>query len=343
MASRFEAGGIVRASVTTLVASRVMAPVTAVHVRPGDRVRRGATLVTLDAREIDANRTRAAATSTSAAESVRAAEADLRSTESAVVLARATHDRIQGLFAKRSATAQEVDQTVAALSAAEAQAEAARARLSAATATRDAARAGADSARINATYSVLVAPFDGIVTERRVDPGALATPGAPLVTVEDASTFRLEVPIDEARSGFVAPGQQVEVRVDEPSAPAAAEWLRGRIAEIARLDPASHTFVVKIDLPSGACTRSGLFGRARFSGPARRALVVPRSAVIPRAQLSFVYLVDADSRARLRAISAGAEDGDRREVLAGVHEKDAVVAAPPPSLTDGVRVTGGGR
>jgi hypothetical protein len=176
-----------------------------------------------------------------------------------------------------------------------------------------------------------------------VDPGALATPGMPLVTLEDASTFRLEVPIDEARSGFVTPGQQVDVRVDGPSAPAAAEWLRGRVAEIARLDPASHTFVVKIDLPPGACTRSGVFGRARFSGPPRRALVVPRSAVIPRGQLSFVYLVDADSRARLRAISPGAEDGDRREVLAGVHEKDVVVSAPPPSLTDGARVAGGGR
>jgi RND family efflux transporter MFP subunit len=236
-----------------------------------------------------------------------------------------------------------MDQTAAALSAAEAQVEAARARLSAATAARDAAKAGADSARISATYSVLVAPFDGVVTERRVDPGAMATPGMPLVTLEDASTFRLEVPIDEARSGLVMPGQQVDVRVDEPSAPAAAEWLRGRVAEIARLDPASHTFVVKIDLPPGACTRSGLFGRVRFSGPARRALVVPRSAVIPRGQLSFVYLVDADSRARLRAISTGAEDGDRREVLAGVHEKDAVISAPPPSLTDGARVTGSGR
>ena len=341
--TRFEAGGIVRAAVTTLVASRVMAPVTAVHVRPGDRVRRGATLVALDAREIEANRSRADATSVSAAESVRAAEADLRSAESAVVLARATHDRIRGLFAKRSSTAQELDQAVASLSAAEAQVEAARARLSAATAARDAARAGADSARINVSYSLLAAPFDGVVTERRVDPGALATPGTPLVVLEDATSFRLEVPLDEARAGFVTIGQPVDVRIDEPSDSAAPAWVQGRVTEIARLDPASHTFLVKIDLPAGACTRSGVFGRARFAGPVRRALVVPRSAVIPRGQLSFVYLIDGDSRARLRAVSAGAEDGERREVLAGVHEKDAVVVNPPAALTDGARVAGGAR
>jgi len=312
-------------------------------VRAGDRVRPGATLVTLDGREIDANSSRAAATSVSAAESVRAAEADLRAAESGVVLARATNERIQTLFAKRSSTAQEVDQSVAALAAADAQVQAARARLSAATAARDAARAGADSARISATYAVLAAPFDGVVTERHADPGSLATPGMPLVTLEDVSTFRLEVPIDEARARSIAIGQPVDVSIDDGPASADGGSVRGRVGEIARLDSESHTFLVKITLPPGACTRSGLFGRARFSGPARRALVVPRSSVIARGQLSFVYLVDPDGRARLRPVSAGPEDGDRREVLAGVHEGDVLVASPPPALTDGARVSGGGK
>ncbi len=336
----FEAGGVVRAWATALVSSRVMASVTAVHVRAGDRVRRGATLVTLDAREIDANSNRAAATSVSASESVRAAEADLRVAQSAIVLARATNDRIQTLFAKRSATAQEVDQSVAALSAAEAQVEAARARLSAATAARDAARASADGARINASYAVLAAPFDGIVAERHADPGSLAAPGMPLVTVEDASTFRLEVPLDEARAGSVTIGQPVDVRIDDHTEPSSGGWVRGRVSEMARLDPASHTFVVKVSLPAGSSTRSGLFGRARFALPARRGLVVPKLAVVARGQLSFVYLIDPAGRARLRAVSPGVEDGDRRELLAGVREGDALVVSAPPSLIDGGRVSG---
>jgi membrane fusion protein, multidrug efflux system len=61
---------------------------------------------------------------------------------------------------------------------------------------------------------------------------------------------------------------------------------------------------------------------------------------VSRGQLSFVYVIDAENRARLRAVSTGAEDGDRREVLAGVRESDRVVANPPASLTDGVRVSG---
>jgi RND family efflux transporter MFP subunit len=338
--SSFEAGGVVRAKATAQIASRVMALVTQVHVRPGDRVRRGATLVTLDARDVVANKGRAEATSLSAAEAARAAEADVRSAESALLLARATHDRMAALHAKRSATAQELDQAVAALTAAEAQRSSAQARLAAAAAGRDAAQASADAASISATWAVLSAPFDGIVTERHVDPGSMATPGTVLLLVEDPATYRLEVQLDEARGTLVKTGQTAAVRLD--STPAAGTgWLDGRIAEIARVDSASHSFVVKIDLPAAATLRSGMFGRARFSGPSRRTLTVPRPALIQRGQLAFVFVVDGEQRARLRPISLGASDEVRIEVLAGLRDGDAVVASPPPSLSDGARVTGG--
>lgn len=337
LTSPFEAGGVVRARATALVASRVMAPITAVHVRAGDRVRRGATLVTLDARDINANRARADASSLAAAETVRAAEGDVTAAESAVQLARLTRDRMASLQATRSATTQELDQAVAALETAEAQRASARARLAAATAARDAARAGADAATITTTYAVLAAPFDGIVTERNAEPGSMAAPGVPLLTVEDAAAYRLEVQIDEARASRIAPGQRVDVRLDTGD-PAA--WRDGRVAEIARVDPASHSFLVKIDLPGGGEARSGLFGRARFAGPPRRALTVPASALVKRGQLTFVFLADADRRARLRPVSIGAAPGDRAEILAGLRQGDTVVVNPPPALADGTPLGG---
>ena len=338
LASSFEAGGVVRARATALIASRVMAPISQAHVRPGDRVRRGTTLVTLDARDIRANEGRAKATALSAAEAARAAEADVRAAESGLVLARATHERMAGLHAKRSATAQELDQAIAALTAAEAQRTSAQARLAAANAAGDAARASADSASISATYAVLVAPFDGVVTERHADAGTMAIPGTPLLTLEDPSTYRLEVQLDEARTALVEVGRTVSVRLD--NAPSGADaWVDGRIAEIARVDPASHSFLVKVDLPSVPALRSGLFGRARFAGPTRWALAAPTAALITRGQLTFVYLVDAAGRARLRPISVGASNRDRAEVLSGLREGDAIVVNPPASLTDGARVS----
>jgi RND family efflux transporter MFP subunit len=226
------------------------------------------------------------------------------------------------------------------LAAAEAQRASAQARLAAANAAREAAQAAAEAATISATYAVLSAPFHGIVTERHADPGSMATPGASLLALEDPATYRLEVQLDEARATLVETGQTVSVRLDGALA-AGDGWIDGRVAEIARIDPASHGFVAKIDLPTSAALRSGLFGRARFSGPTRRALTVPGPALIKRGQLTFVYVVDGEERARLRPISTGDSDRDRTEVLAGLREGDAVVANPSASLTDGARVTGG--
>jgi RND family efflux transporter MFP subunit len=339
----FEAGGVVRSRSTALIASRVMAPIVQVHVRPGDTVRRGATLVTLDAREIQANASRANAASRSAAESARAAAADVNAAQSALVLARATHDRMAGLFARRSATAQELDQAVAALAAAEAQQTSAQARLASADAASDASQAAAKAAAVNATYEVLSSPFDGVVTQRRADPGTMAVPGMPLLTVEDPSTYRLEVQLDESRAGLVSIGRSVSVRFDsapESAAPTGDRWIDGRVAEIERVDPSSHAFLVKIDVPSSAGLRSGHFGRARIGGPAERALEVPTSALLKRGQLTFVYVVE-DGHARLRPLSPGASDGDRTEVLAGLRVDDQVVTNPPQSLRDGARISGG--
>jgi multidrug efflux pump subunit AcrA (membrane-fusion protein) len=340
VATRFDAGGIVRARATAAIASRVMAPIVEIHVRPGDRVRRGQPLMTLDAREIVASKTQAEAAALAADQSARAAEADLRAAEAAVLLARATHERIRTLHAKRSATEQELDQTIAALSGADAQRAGAQARVAAATAARDAAAASAHAAAITATYADLRAPFDGVVTERRADPGAMATPGTPLLTMEDPSTYQLEAPIDAARAALVAIGQPVDVEIDSTQAD---DSMHGRVVEIARVDPASHAFLVKIDLPPAARLRSGLFGRATFAAAARRALTVPNAAVITRGQLTFVYLVDTDRAVRLRPISIGAPDRERVEVLAGLRDGDAVVVHPPASLADGDQIAGAAR
>ena len=333
LASSIEAGGVVRSRVTALIASRVMAPIVDVRVRPGDRVRRGDVLVTLDARDLRANDARAEAATLSATESVHAAEAEVRAAQSAAHLARLTHDRVATLQAKRSATNDELDQAVATLATAEAQHAAAQARLAAATAGREAAKAAADAAAVTATYATLTAPFDGIVTERSAEPGSMAAPGASLLTLEDPTTYRLEVRIDDTRAAQLARRGDAGIQLDDRD-----ESTTGRIVEIARVDPMSHTFLVKLDLPPGLTVRSGQFGRATFTGQPRRALTIPTSALVRRGQLTFVFVLGSDQRAHLQPISIGAVAGDRVEVLAGVRQNDRVVTSPEPSLADGTAV-----
>jgi RND family efflux transporter MFP subunit len=199
------------------------------------------------------------------------------------------------------------------------------------------ATAGASAADVAASYATLTAPFDGVVTEKSVDPGNMASPGQPLVTVEDDRSFRLEVRLDVSRAALVHVGDDARVRLD-----GVAPDATGRVAEMERMvDPGSHDFLVKIDLPSGTPLRSGMYGRAAFRGAMRKGLAVPESAVIRRGQLVSVFVVDADNHARLRLVNASAAADGQIEIRAGVQAGERVVLAPPPALVDGSPVTVG--
>ncbi len=224
---------------------------------------------------------------------------------------------------------------MAALRAADAQLRAAQARRAAAAAGEQAAAAATSAADTGLSYTRLLAPFDAVVSERAVDPGAMATPGAPLLVLEDVSSLRLEVRVDEARASQLQVGQAVELSAGAERTDGAAVWTTAHITEVARVDAASHTFVVKIDLPADAPVRSGSFARARFSGAPRTALTIPAAALVQRGQLTFVFVVDQGSVARLRAVSTGASAEGRVELLAGLTPGDLLVMSPPPSLTDG--------
>jgi multidrug efflux pump subunit AcrA (membrane-fusion protein) len=334
--SRVEAGGVVQAVAAAHITSRVLAPIQAVHARAGDRVSRGQTLITLDARELSANADRAASALTAAVEASRAVESRAASAEAALRLANAMHDRINALHDKRSATPQELDQAVASQASADAQLKAARAEAASAVAARDAARAASEAASIARSYAVITAPFDGVVADRTADPGSLASPGVPLLVVEQIGPARLEVRLDESRAGQAIVGHNAEVRLDSTDP---ARWLAATIVEAGRADPVSHSMLVKLELPKDATARTGSFGRARFAFESRRSLVVPSSSVIRRAGLAFVFTVDQSNHARLRPIVVGAIEGEQIEVLAGVARDDAVVVNPPPTLVDGAPVT----
>ncbi len=211
------------------------------------------------------------------------------------------------------------------------------ARVAEARASIESAAAGSSAADVAASYATLTAPFDGVVTEKSADPGNMASPGQPLITVEDDRDFRLEVRLDESRAAFVHVGDEVLVRLE-----GGASAVTGRVAEVQRmLDPGSHDFLVKIDVPSGATLRSGMFGRAVFRGATRKGLAVPASAVVRHGQLASVFVVDADNHARLRLVNASEAADGRVEIRAGVSSGERVVVAPPPALVDGSPVTVG--
>jgi multidrug efflux pump subunit AcrA (membrane-fusion protein) len=338
LAVQFEAGGVVRARLTAAIAGRVLAPVVDVRVRPGDRVNAGQVLLTLDGREMQAQADRASAALAAARQGLRAAESDTQAADAGLTFAAASFDRINGLHARRSATNYELEEATAAVQSARAHVAGAQARAAEAAASLTAAESAASAATISASYTVVTAPFAGRVTERFVDPGSMAAPGAPLLTLEDTALLRLEVSIDEARAREIAAGQTAGVSLDDQSRDT---WVEGRISEVSRLDPARHSFVVKIDLPSSLAARPGAFGRARFTAGARSTLTVPSSALIRRGQITFVFAVDRDGFAHLRPVTTSETAVDRVEVLSGVADGEQIVDHPPATLVDGARVAPG--
>jgi RND family efflux transporter MFP subunit len=336
IADTFEAGGVVQARTTATIMARILAPVREVRVKPGDRVRSGQPLIVLDGSDLAAHARSARAAARAADQDATAAASEQQAADAALTLARATHERIDGLHARRSATPQEFDDATSALRAAEARAAGAAARAQAALSGTESARAASEAADKTESFALITAPFDGVVTEKMVEPGNMAAPGTPLMRVEDTRGFRLDVRVDESRIGQISAGAIVPVSLDRGTG--GTDTVNGTVAEIGRaVDADARAFLVKIALPDAGGLRSGTFGRARFSGQARRALTVPAGALVRRGQMTSAFVVD-NGIARVRLVNASGT-----EVLAGLAAGDVVIVAAPPTVTDGRPVTAGGR
>jgi membrane fusion protein, multidrug efflux system len=245
-----------------------------------------------------------------------------------LALAESTLRRYQNLYEKKSVSPQEFDEV-------KARQQAALARRDVAKAGQAQAQAALSQARTSLDYTRIRAPFDGIVTQKKADSGTLASPGMPIFTVEDVRRYRLEVTVNENDLRYVRTGQQVSVSIDALD----NANLKGKVVQIVpAADAASRTFLVKIDLPSDAHLRSGLFGRAQFSRGERQILLIPHSAVVERGQLQGIYVLDQDKVASLRYITLGKSSAAGVEVLAGLQDGEHLVAKPGAVDLNGKRI-----
>jgi len=316
-----EAVGTVQAAQTSDLASQMMGTIVEVSAHAGDRVRRGQVLAVIDDSQPRAAVERATAGGT-------AAQQQLVATDSDLALAESTLKRYQTLYERKAVSPQEFDEV-------KARQQAALARRDMAKAGQAQAQAALSQARTFLDYTRIRAPFDGIVTEKKADSGTLASPGMPIFTVEDVRRYRLEATVNENDLRYVRTGQQVSVVIDALD----NVVLKGKVVQIVpAADPASRTFLVKIELPADARLRSGLFGRAQFSRGERQALLIPGTAVVERGQLQGVFVLDQNKVASLRYITLGKPSGAEVEVLAGLQDGERIVAKPGAVDLNGKRI-----
>lgn len=299
-----------------------------IRVDIGDRVRRGETLAVIEVPEMAAD---GPALEAEHAE----ARARLGMAEAANELHRAIYARSQKLRAHGSITEQDLEQARAQHAAAAAEVALAKARIAS-------VRARIGRLDTLMAYATIAAPFDGVVTERFVHPGALVQVAvasntvAPILTVQRADVVRATATVPESDVPFVDRGDPATLAVRAlPGRPFAAAVTR--MAEA--LDPATRTMRIEVDVPnSDGALRPGMYGELSLDLDRRLdVLTVPASAVLNDKAQTAVYVVDHGVAHRV-AVTTGAEDGGRIEIRAGLDGTEQVVAGGKGTLVDGTPV-----
>lgn len=330
----YRASGTVRGRTTAVLTSKTTGYIRSIRVHAGDTVAAGDVLAELEANDTRATVARTRAELERAVESRAEADSALQAAHVAAELAKSNRERVVALFEKQAVARQEYDEEEARWQGAVAQENMARARLRAVTSSIDEAKAALAETQAALGYAKIVAPFAGRIVERRVDPGALASPDTPLLVLSDEGLLRVETAIDESRAPDIEVGDSATVEIDMVPEP-----FTSTVSEIVpNVDVASRSFVVKLDFPPGAAKlRPGMFARVTFNMGSKPRLVVPSTSITSFGALDRVFVVDGDT-ARLRMITRGETQGPWTEVLSGLTENENVASAPTAALEDGSRV-----
>ena len=329
----YEATGSVRARVTTVLSARTMGSILEVRVQSGDAVKAGQVIAVIDARDIDTSRRQAEAGRRAAQDSQPEADSAVEAAQAQLDLAQSSQRRMKSLFDDKSITAQEFDEVQARLKTARAAYEMARAKRHQLDARVGQADEAVAQTKLQASFANVTAPFAGTVIERKAEPGMLASPGSPIVVIEQGGAYRLEASVDETRLAKIRPGMLVRVHLD-----AFDKEFAARVSEVVpALDPGSHSFIVKVNLPGVAGLRSGVFGRLLFEFGERETLAVPASTLVHEGQIDRLFVAEGNA-ARGRMVKAGTRSGDMVEILSGLSAGELVIEQPPQTLADGARI-----
>lgn len=196
------------------------------------------------------------------------------------------------------------------------------------------AQAGFREAQTMLDYATITAPFDGVVTRKITYAGDLATPGAPLLQLENNKDLQVVIGVPEGLVANINLGDMLSIKV-----PAVGVQTRGTVAEIApTTDPLSRTSAVKVNIEQNDNLRTGQFARVSLPGSEVRSLFVPLSAIVPFGQMDKVFVAE-HGKARLRLVRTGVRIGDQVEILAGLNGGEEIIISNNELLVNGQPLT----
>jgi RND family efflux transporter MFP subunit len=322
--------------------AKVSGYVRSISVDIGDRVRTGQVLATLEIPEMEDDLTRAAASIDQAQAEIITASDELRRAEATHEMAHLSYSRIADVLKREPGLVpqQEVDEAHSRDLVAEAQVAAAKSSLK--TAEQHARVSRADQGRVETLhkYMTITAPFDGVVTKRYANIGAMIQAGTssqamPVVQLSQNNLLRLVLPVPESSVGRVRVGETVDVRVLS-----LGRTFPGRVARLAeKVQPSTRTMDTEVDVQNATLTLiPGMYAEVNLHiAESRGALTVPLDAVDRSTANARAYVVAAGA-IHIVPVTLGLETDQSVEILSGLKEGDTVVAGRHAGLRDGQKV-----
>jgi RND family efflux transporter MFP subunit len=312
--------GQIEASQTANISTRVMGFITMLKVKVGDHVKKGQLLITISSQDLLAKRAQADAAITEAQSALNNAQKDL--------------DRFTVLYKQQSATAKELDNVTL-------QYNTAKARL-------EGVRQMRNEVNANLAYSSLTAPFSGVITQKLADAGSMASPGVPLLTIEQSGSYQVSAGVPENAITDIHQGASARVTIKSVN-----KTIHGVITQISASSQYSGgQYIVKVSIPDG--DKAGLYAGmyADISIPVKNqegalpndeTVLVPLSSIHYRDQLTGLYTIGSGNTALLRWVRLGKTYGDKVEVLTGLAKNEEFITMANGKLYDGVPVKMGNK
>lgn len=307
---RVETPGLVVSEDQVQVASRLMGYIREIKVEEGQSVKAGQLLFVVDPTDIQGQ--------------VSQARAGLAQAEAALADARLDYERFGALYKDEAIPKMQWDKIQLQYRVAQQQVAAARAGL------------GLASGQLR--YASVVSPINGVVTQKMAHAGDLAAPGRPVLVIEGLKKLQVRTQVSSDVYARIKTGEKVTITPDGDANLAPIEGVIAQVVPAA--DPASHSHLVKIDLPKDNRLASGNFVRVGFAVGEREGIRVPAAALAERAGITGVFVVDAQGIARYRMVRTGATGDGMVEIQSGLNPGDKVVVSNVGQLENGDKVNG---
>ncbi len=296
------------------ISTRIMGRITRIYVKAGDMVKKGQLLASISDEDLRARREQASAM-------IREAEAAAESTQK-------NFTRFSNLYQQQSATQKELEDALQ-------QNKAAKARL-------DAAQQMRNEVDASLAYCSIRAPFPGVISQKLAEEGSMASPGMPLLTLEENGILEVSAAVAESDISLIRTGQEADILIKSTGRP-----MQGRILQI---NPSSQftggQYIVKISLPALEQKElyPGMFASVQIplktpaASVAEGMVLVPLSALIYRDGLTGLFTVGNGNRALLRWIRLGKVHGNQAEVISGLSSGEQYILEAQGKLYNGAPV-----